>query len=143
MFSALNHDPDDVSILCPNSDFGVSSSSVWGRDNVKFYKTSESLLKSRCLVQLGHLRIARTNSWEIVAKLRPHGDNFNEKRTVLKGRHALIDSMGMDIGDYKWLPSLRFSKVPLPPPRPVSCCTVDLLSKPSLRRGKRASGPHK
>lgn len=47
------------------------------------------------------LTTAQTNSWESVAKLRPHGDNFNEKRAILKGRSALVVSMQVDIAGYK------------------------------------------
>lgn len=48
------------------------------------------------------LAMARTNSWGNTAKLTPHGDNFNEKRTVAKSRSALIAGMKLGSAGYKW-----------------------------------------
>lgn len=67
-----------------------------------FRKCLKFLCKTMPFYSTSVLTIAPTNSWERVAKLRPHGNNFNEKGTVSKGRGVLITSMQMDIADYKW-----------------------------------------
>lgn len=63
------------------------------------------------------LTITQTNSWESIAKLRPHGDSFNEKRASRKGRSVLIVGVQLDIADYKWA-SLQPGKRGAPPTPP-------------------------
>lgn len=107
--SCVELQPRQYLHLCPDLD-------IMGGDSVKFCKMSELLSRS-CIYSTWVLTITQTNSWESIAKLRPHGDSFNEKRASRKGRSVLIVCVRLDVADYKWA-SLQPGKRGAPPTPP-------------------------